>query len=207
MRCHFIRHGKKDGGIGDPSLTSEGREEAERLAGQLKSSGITRIFSSPLARARETAEIIATVLNLEITEDARLRERMNWGDVESQSFDEFIAQWERCSGERDYEPCVGDSSLDAGRRIEAFVSDCYLHSAGDTVIGVSHGGVLADFLLNVFSSEELSRISPAFCNDPYSSDSMRECSITTVAYDGKQYELEAAGAILSDNRLWAGKDR
>lgn len=207
MRCHFIRHGKRDRRIGDPSLTSEGREEAERLAGPLKSKGITRIFSSPLKRTRETAEIIATALNLEITEDARLRERMNWGDVESQSFNEFIAQWERCSRERDYEPCVGDSSIDAGRRIEAFVSDCYLHSAGDSVIGVSHGGVLADFLLNVFSSEELSRISSTFCNDPYGSESIPECSVTTVAYDGKEYRLEAVGAVLSEHGLPAEEGR
>ena len=48
MRFHFIRHGKRDHKIGDPSLTSEGREEAERLARKLASNGIARIFSSPL---------------------------------------------------------------------------------------------------------------------------------------------------------------
>ncbi len=198
MRFHFIRHGKRDRKIGDPSLTSKGREEAELLARKLESNGIARIFSSPLARTRETTEIIATILNLEVSEDSRLRERMNWGDIEGQSFDEFMAQWERCSRERDYRPRVGDSSIETGRRIEAFVSDCYL-SHPDTVIGVTHGGVLADFLLNVFSSEELSRISPKFCNDPYSGEVMRECSITTIAYDGNQYRLDAVGAILFEN--------
>ena len=181
MHFHFIRHGKRDHTIGDPSLTSEGRQEAELLARELASNGIARIFSSPLARTRETAEIIATILNLEVTEDSRLRERMNWGDIKGQSFDEFIAQWERCNRERDYRPSVGDSSIEAGRRIEAFVSDCYLQSSKDTVIGVTHGGILTDFLLNVFSSEELSRISPKFCNDPYSGEVMRECSVTTIA--------------------------
>ena len=62
MRFHFIRHGKRERTIGDPSLTSEGREEAGLLAKKLASEDITQIFSSPLARARETAEIIATVL-------------------------------------------------------------------------------------------------------------------------------------------------
>ena len=66
MRFHFIRHGKRDHTIGDPSLTSEGRQEAELLAKELASNGIARIFSSPLARTRETAEIIATILNLEV---------------------------------------------------------------------------------------------------------------------------------------------
>ena len=199
MRFHFIRHGKRDRKIGDPSLTSEGREHAGLLAKRLASNDITRIFSSPLARARETAEIIATILNLDINEDSGLRERMNWGDIGGQSFEEFVAQWERCSRERDYRPSVGDSSIEAGRRIEAFVSDCYLQSSKDTVIGVTHGGVLADFLLNVFSSEELSRISPQFYNDPYSGEVMRECSVTTIAYDGNQYRLDAVGAILFEN--------
>ena len=54
--------------------------------------------------------------------------------------------------------------VDLRASLEAFVSDCYLQSSKDTVIGVTHGGVLADFLLNVFSSEKLSRISPKFCN-------------------------------------------
>lgn len=198
MHFHFIRHGKRDRKIGDPSLTSEGREEAERLARKLASNAIARIFSSPLARTRDTAEIIATILNLEVTEDLRLRERMNWGDIEGQSFNEFITQWERCNRERDYRPSVGDSSIEAGRRIEAFVSDCYRQSSKDTVIGVTHGGVLADFLLNVFSFEELSCISPKFCNVPYSGEVMRECSITTITYDGNQYRLEAVGAILFD---------
>lgn len=196
MRCHFIRHGKRERRIGNPSLTSEGREEGERLAGKLVSEGVARIFCSPLARTRETAEIIAAVLNLELTDDSRLRERLNWGDIEGQTFDEFMTQWERCSRERDYEPDIGDSSIGAGRRIEAFVSDCHRRSSGDTVIGVTHGGVLADFLLNVFSADELNRIRPGFCDDPYSSETVRECSVTTIAYDGSQYRLDAVGAVL-----------
>lgn len=196
MRCHFIRHGKRERRIGNPSLTSEGREEAERLAGKLVSEGVARISCSPLARTRETAEIIAAVLNLELTDDSRLRERLNWGDIEGQTFDEFMARWERCSRERDYEPDVGDSSIGAGRRIEDFVSDCHRRSSGDTVIGVTHGGVLADFLLNVFSADELNRIRPGFCDDPYSSEAVRECSVTTIAYDGSQYRLDAVGAVL-----------
>ena len=199
MRCHFIRHGKRERRIGDPSLTSEGRDDAERLAGELVSEGVARIFCSPLARTKETAEIIAAVLNLEVSEDPRLRERLNWGDIEGQTFDEFMAHWARCSRERDYEPGVGDSSIGAGRRTEAFVSDCYRQFSGDTMIGVTHGGVLADFLLNVFSSEELNLISTGFCDDPYSSEAVRECSVTTIAYDGRQYRLDAIGAMEIEN--------
>ena len=71
MRFHFIRHGKRDRKIGDPSLTSKGREETELLAQKLASNGIARIFSSPLARTRETAEIIATILSIKFGQDHR----------------------------------------------------------------------------------------------------------------------------------------
>ncbi len=142
------------------------------------------------------AEILATTLNLEVTEDSRLRERMNWGDLEDQPFNEFVAQWERCSRERNYQPSFGDSSIEAGRRIEAFISDCYLQASGETVIGVIHGGVLADFLLNVFSFEELSRVRPEFCDDPYSGKVIQECSMTTVSYDGNRHRLDAIGTVL-----------
>ena len=195
MRVHFIRHGKRDRNIGDPSLTSEGRSEAKKLAMTLVSNNISHIFSSPLARTKETAEIIATTLNLKVIEDARLRERMNWGDLKDQSFDEFISQWERCSQERDYQPSVGDSSINAGKRIEAFVSNNYTKAPKSTVIGITHGGVLADFLRNVFSSEELNHIHPQFCTNPYSAEIIRECSVTTISYDDNEYQLNAIGDI------------
>ncbi|GAA2701951.1 histidine phosphatase family protein [Nonomuraea recticatena] len=36
------------------------------------------MFNSPMRRARETADIIASAIGLSVSEDARLRERMNW---------------------------------------------------------------------------------------------------------------------------------
>ncbi len=174
-------------------MTPEGREEAHLVATELSSSN-SGVFSSPLARARETAEVIATALDLEVVEDLRLRERMNWGDVEGQSFDEFVADWDRCSRERAYRPSTGDSSIEAGRRIEAFVSNCHTQSFG-SVVAVTHGGVLADFLLNVFSSEELDPIRPEFRVHPYSSDVIPGCSLTTIEYDDGRYRLGALGVI------------
>src|SRR5438874_9374343 len=47
-------------------LNELGREQAERLAEKLANCGITRIFSSPLERAQETAAPLARILNLKI---------------------------------------------------------------------------------------------------------------------------------------------
>lgn len=121
VQIHLIRHGKRERRlVTDPSLTDDGRVEARLVADALVDMKIAAVFSSPLARAKETAEILAVRLKLDVVEDVRLRERMNWGDVIGQSFDDFVAMWDRCSHDRDYRPVGADSSRDAGKRIEAF---------------------------------------------------------------------------------------
>jgi broad specificity phosphatase PhoE len=196
MHLHLIRHGKRDHqSNSDPGLSPTGRAEAERLAAALAAEPIAAVYSSPLARARETAAIIAAAMDFPVVEDARLRERMNWGDVPGQSFDEFITEWERCSLDRDYQPRGGDSSRAAGQRLEAFVIDCQQRAVGGAVVAVTHGGVIADFLRNVFTQEALERVRPAFCRQPYSAAVIPECSMTTVVYDGARYRLEMLGSL------------
>ena len=64
------------------------------------------------------------------------------------------------------------------------------------VVAVTHGGVLADFLLNVFSEEELERVDSRFARHPYSGDVMQECSITTVrVIETAIYELVRLASI------------
>src|SRR2546426_9879450 len=52
-------------------LTPEGRTEMQEIAKSLKAVGLQtdRIYTSPLRRARETAEIAAKVLNIRILEE------------------------------------------------------------------------------------------------------------------------------------------
>lgn len=56
-------------------LSAHGRQQVHGSGPALSACGIDRIVSSPLPRARETAEIIASRLCLPITFDDRLRER------------------------------------------------------------------------------------------------------------------------------------
>jgi phosphohistidine phosphatase len=70
MRLYLLRHGiaeersisRRDA---DRALTPEGIEKTEVLAGRLADYGVkpTIIYSSPLVRARETAEIVAKANN------------------------------------------------------------------------------------------------------------------------------------------------
>jgi probable phosphoglycerate mutase len=72
MELLLIRHGlprhveNAGGEPADPGLDAVGRDQAERMADRLSRESIDRLYSSPLARARETAAPLARRLNLEV---------------------------------------------------------------------------------------------------------------------------------------------
>jgi broad specificity phosphatase PhoE len=152
-RVLIVQHAEKQRLPGDPGLTEAGHAQAEAVAAFLASrSDITHVFSSPLGRARATAEPIAKALGLEVRTDDRLRERMNWEGPAIQSLEAFLEDWSRASRERDYQPISGDSSRVAGQRLRGFVDGL---SPAETVVVVSHGGVTTDLLRDLLGDEDL----------------------------------------------------
>ena len=86
MHIFFIRQGEttgdvenRYGGDYDDHLTDLGRSQAEELAEKLKDGGIEAVLSSPLLRARETAEIIAKRLECPVMMKQHLKERNMYG--------------------------------------------------------------------------------------------------------------------------------
>lgn len=80
MQLYFVRHGSavepEDWRGAEPErpLTAEGRDELRRVARGLAELGVlsNAIYTSPYARARETAEIIGAALGLAATPAAEL---------------------------------------------------------------------------------------------------------------------------------------
>jgi phosphohistidine phosphatase len=74
VRVFLVRHAEAAPGEPDElrRLTTAGRDAARALAEQLASQRPTAVVSSPLLRARETAEVIARACQLEATADERL---------------------------------------------------------------------------------------------------------------------------------------
>ena len=74
MRVFLVRHAEAAPGEPDElrRLTTAGRDAARALADQIVSEHPTAVVSSPLLRARETAEVIARACKLEATADERL---------------------------------------------------------------------------------------------------------------------------------------
>jgi broad specificity phosphatase PhoE len=88
----LVRHGQTDenisgriSGQGDASLNASGREQAQLAATVLIPLGVTHLFASPVARARQTAEVLAQHLQLPIEEEADLRE-VEYGEWEGKFF-------------------------------------------------------------------------------------------------------------------------
>lgn len=74
--AYLLRHGATDNNLADPPLlqgrgvdgplSAEGQQQAQRAASQLADCGLTGVLSSPLCRARETAETIASPYDLPV---------------------------------------------------------------------------------------------------------------------------------------------
>lgn len=146
----FLRHGESVGnaenrfqGQADFALTEKGRAQAEALADRWQAEEITfdLCVSSPLARARETAEIIAARLNVPLEFDPDWQEMDN-GRLAGLT-DEEAGALERPQFFTPYTPYgeTGESRwelyLRAGRGIQSLLK----RPAGRYLV-VSHGGIL-----------------------------------------------------------------
>ena len=139
---YLVQHGEKERGPGDPGLTARGRAQAAATARWLRRMELTALYTSPLRRARQTAELIAAATDLVVQVDDRLRERVNWEAGEP--LGRFLADWERSTRDRDFVLSNGESSRSAGERLRGFLAD--LAGGTGSAAAVSHGGITADVL-------------------------------------------------------------
>jgi broad specificity phosphatase PhoE len=79
-RLILIRHGATDWNVEgryqgqvDIPLNELGREQARQIVHSLNGADLAAIYSSDLARARDTAEALAHAAGLEVRDDPRLR--------------------------------------------------------------------------------------------------------------------------------------
>jgi broad specificity phosphatase PhoE len=133
----LVRHGETDWnaegrlqGHTDRPLNDFGRRQAAALAERLADDGVDAVYASDLARARETAEILADRLGLPVVTDPDLRER-NWGN------------WEGLTGsERDRVEYAGEEREAHGERVIRAVRRIAEQHPGERIVIVTHGGSL-----------------------------------------------------------------
>ncbi|MFB2583834.1 histidine phosphatase family protein [Herbiconiux liukaitaii] len=145
----FVRHGQTDWnfqkriqGTTDVPLNETGREQAREAAEQLAGRRWDGIVASPLSRARETAEIIARQLGLPAPEIVGALQERSYGEVEgldavgiAERFPDPLA------------PVPGrERRSDVVKRVLPALEALAEEHPGESLIVVSHGGVIASLL-------------------------------------------------------------
>jgi alpha-ribazole phosphatase len=157
-RVLLARHGqsvsnavRRFQGAQDVALSPLGIRQAEALGLAVGRRPIAHVYASPLERARRTAEIALTGLDLPITVIDDLRE-LSLGEWEGCTVEEIrtrpgdpYAQWVR-----DPVQCLppgGEPLADVQARVvQAVARIAAAHPNGDDVLIVSHGGVISALL-------------------------------------------------------------
>jgi len=136
-------------------LNRTGYAQAEALAARLTALHISGIYSSPLERARETAEPLARRLGLPVIDAAGLNE-MDFGDWTGRTLAELagITEW------RDFNTNRSSTRIPNGEIIAEVVARAMeeldrirlCHGSGQLVAVVSHGDVIRGVLAAVLGT-------------------------------------------------------
>lgn len=159
VRIYLIRHGeiesnvqKTYAGTSEESLNPNGERQVRLLSSHLEGKGISRIYTSPLTRAVETAEILGQKLKVPVIVEKELREIL-LGPLDGLSHTQVIAQypevwkmWNETPAELRLE---GMESLEAvqQRILSVLKKWCLSHSEETIVAAVTHLAVLRCLLL------------------------------------------------------------
>lgn len=160
MRLLLIRHGESQGntelrlqGQGEYALTERGREQGRLLAERLRPLSLAALYSSPIRRARLTADAIAEAAGLEVTELPGVQE-YDFGELSGMTFRELVEKHpeivEQYGRGPEYPSFPGAEGREAFRQrvCEALWGVVERHP-GVSVAVVAHGGPIGAFCLEV----------------------------------------------------------
>ena len=154
----LFRHGQTDWninfllqGVTDIPMNQTGIEQVELAAKAIKAEDWDVVLTSPLSRARQTAEIIASQNGFpEIIVDELLIER-SFGEAEGLSHEQWRAKYSNL----DHIP-GGESRSQLADRSERLLDTISQELAGKRVLAISHGALIRT-LISIASRNELPR--------------------------------------------------
>ncbi len=154
---YIIRHGETDWnrerrfqGKTDIRLNQLGREQASALSSKLPLLGVEAIFSSPLSRAFETAQLATRELSLPIVKDERLMET-NVGEAEGLTHDEILSKFGESAIERwrsyeerdlDFAYPGGESKRQMMYRARSVFLEISQNTSAENIAIFSHGMIM-----------------------------------------------------------------
>lgn len=174
MGIYYVRHGQTDWnlhnkmqGKTDIALNENGRQQAKITKEKLKDVPITRIYCSPLARAKETAQIINENWGLDILEEERIKER-DFGVYEGQSCTSlnYCELW-KISDKVPFEHAEDTKTF--YKRVESFFEEIALIAQSEDILVVAHGGVSIPYhcYFHGYEYENLNEVMLANCEVSY----------------------------------------
>lgn len=172
MELLLIRHaepvriapGEGDGGPVDPELTARGRDEAQRLAAWLATEDIDAVISSPLRRARQTAEPVARALGLDVEVDSGVIEYDANADhyIPAEELKrERDARWQAMLDGR-WEDFGGEAPDQFRGRIVPCLDGIIRRFPGGRVAVVCHGGVINVYVGALLGLDRLLWFEPGY---------------------------------------------
>ena len=145
-QIYFLRHGQTDNnregrmqGRVDIPLNETGRAQARCAARRLKSISFDAVYSSPLGRAVETAQIVTGLPTQEINIEPRAIE-LGFGIWDNRLHaEQFDILWDETDK---YVPPQGAEPLeDLMTRVHAMLQELAARHAGGRILVTTHGGV------------------------------------------------------------------
>ncbi|WP_430507833.1 histidine phosphatase family protein [Rossellomorea marisflavi] len=191
VKLYITRHGetqwnreKRMQGWKDSDLTPEGEEDARALAQVLKRVSFEAVYSSPIGRARKTAELLVNQAPIILEEDLR---EIGMGDWEGRTQEEvraadperFHTFWNK---PHVYETETGETFNQVMDRVESFLKKVQVHQG--TILVVTHS-IFIKALLAYVKELPLDKLwSPPF---------IEATSLTVIEGAGGKYEIVVEG--------------
>jgi probable phosphoglycerate mutase len=168
MELILIRHAlplrveREDGSPADPGLSEIGIEQAAKLARWMDSEKLDAIYSSPMARAKETADPLSDVKGIEITIESGIAEFDNQSssyipmeELKAKDYERWLELLEGGFSEHFDLASFKKAALES---IEKIIPE----NKGKRVAAVCHGGVINVWAAHVLGIDEYLFFAPEY---------------------------------------------
>ncbi|SOB93849.1 probable phosphoglycerate mutase [Ureibacillus xyleni] len=202
VELYFIRHGEtewnKEGrlqGWLNSELTENGRDQVKALQQELQHIKFNAVYSSPLQRAVETANILVGE-TARIKLDDRLREIHlgSWqgrkiADIWEEDYDRYFAY---CNKPQCYKPDSGESFLQVSARMTDLLMDCSNKYKEGKILFITHAVAIRALLLNVLGLE---------CDRIWNIEEIDGASVTKLVVENNQITVQYIGKIINNHNV------
>jgi probable phosphoglycerate mutase len=170
-KIYFVRHGESEANLLHEisnrgfkhGLTERGFQQVNQLARSLHGIPFAQIYTSPIKRAFQTAEILSQALKVPLGITPALRE-FDCGELEGKSgpeswviFDQVVQQWQE--GNWDAHIPGGESHFDIQARFIPFIEALIQTDMHENILLVGHGGTYRCMFPLVVKNLDLATIS------------------------------------------------